>query len=160
MLEPIIPVIPWKPDEVFKALETSMDETLKAARDDFKKTTRTWNTKVDWILITSHRAGTRLEGATGTNNKIYGYVSRGTKPHIIRPKRGRVLSFRSGYRAKTIIRRLGSNAGGAYGAQVFAKQVNHPGNKGREFEEAIADKYQSILQKRMQDAINKAMKVS
>jgi hypothetical protein len=155
-LEPIIPA-PIDIPAVLSAIETELNNTVKAARDDFKKTTRTWLTRVDFILIMAQKRGQDLEAATGTNNKIFGYVTRGTRPHIIRPRRARVLRFMSGYRAKTIRRRIGSNAGGSSGSPVFSSEVHHPGSQGREFEEAIAEKYQVVLQKRLQDTLNKAL---
>lgn len=159
LLEPITPEIEWTPQDVLRVIETTGNETLHAIEDDFKKTARTWRTKVDWILIQLYPSGNSLTGASGTNNKIYGYVSQGTKPHVIKPKRSKYLRFLSGYRAKTIAGRIGSNAGGAYGTDVYAQTVNHPGTKAREFEETVAAKYQKVIEKRMQEALNKAFKV-
>lgn len=148
----------WTADGIARAVEDELNNVMKAARDDFKKTTRTWKTKVDFILMTAHLKNTDLEAATGTDNEIYGYVSRGTRAHIIRPRKARILRFKSQYRAKTIKRRLGSNAGGASGETVFSANVLHPGTQAREFEEEVADKYQKVLQKRLQDAITKAVR--
>lgn len=159
-IEAIKPDLGWTVQDVTKATEDTLNETVTAIYHDFRKTTRTWITKVDWVLITAYASGKNLQAATGTNSKIYMYVTRGTKPHVIRPKRGRVLSYLSGYRAKTGIRRIGSNAGGAYGTRVFAKEVHHPGTQAREFEETLVDKYQPILKNRMQASLNKVMKVN
>ena len=51
------------------------------------------------------------------------FVERGTRPHIIRPKRARALRFEVG------------------GETVFAKKVEHPGTKPRPFFERALQKY-------------------
>ena len=63
------------------------------------------------------------------------YVERGTKPHVIMPRRGSVLRFPGSGVSTTLggrvrtgeVRRLGA------GAYVFAGKVNHPGTKPKPF---------------------------
>jgi len=64
--------------------------------------------------------------------KIYGYVSGGTPPHKIRARRARYLVF-TGKGAKT--RAQGGQRGRKVrvGQTVFARSVNHPGIKARNF---------------------------
>jgi len=50
-----------------------------------------------------------------TNVQYAPYVHDGTRPHVIRPRRGQALRFRVG------------------GRTVFARVVNHPGTRGRPF---------------------------
>lgn len=142
---------------VTKAIVTAGNETLKVIKSDFGLTTRTWNTKVIFNTVPMRPSGQNLEGAVGTTSKIYMYVTRGTKAHLIRAKRGKSLSFQGGYRAKTSRRRLGSSSGGSFGKRVFAQVVKHPGTQAREFEEAIADNRSNLLQANVNQAIIKAL---
>lgn len=57
-----------------------------------------------------------------------GYVERGTRPHIIRPRSKSVLSWTEGKRLS------GRNRTGAgAGNRIFAKYVHHPGTKPQPF---------------------------
>ncbi len=58
------------------------------------------------------RRGGLLIGAYGTNEKHLVFVEFGTRPHLIEPKRGKMLRFR-----------------GRDGSWVFRRQVRHPGIK-------------------------------
>lgn len=51
----------------------------------------------------------------GSNLKYAYYEHEGTRPHVINPRRGRVVTFRSG------------------GRRVFARVVLHPGTRGSRF---------------------------
>lgn len=71
-------------------------------------------------LRSSERLELNLSGASPsfkvvTNVEYAPYVHDGTRPHVIRPRRRQALRFRVG------------------GMTVFAKVVNHPGNRARPF---------------------------
>lgn len=71
-------------------------------------------------LRASERLVYNLSGANpsfkvATNVEYAPYVHDGTRPHVIRPRRRQALKFRVG------------------GMTVFAKFVNHPGNRARPF---------------------------
>jgi len=74
----------------------------------------------------------------GPNKKFWVWTSRGTKKHIIRPKKADgVLAFPSAYASKTSPR--GPSYGGSgksSGPTIFSRGVMHPGTKPRHFEEA------------------------
>lgn len=73
----------------------------------------------------------------GTSDKIYTYVSKGTKAHRITAKRGKMLAFGP----STPSTRVGSldRSGGSRGAATtFRKTVRHPGTKARNFDETAA----------------------
>ena len=57
----------------------------------------------------------------GTDDEIFGYVDEGTKPHVIVPRKAKVLRFNP----------HGGN--GASGGAVFTKRVNHPGTAPRDY---------------------------
>lgn len=141
-----------------KLLLEAVDKTTTDALSDFKRTMRTWTTKITFSQMKARKVRSNIEGAAGTDSKIYLYVTRGTRPHAIRAKRARVLSFRSGYRTKTSPRIIGSHQGGAFGAAAFAREVKHPGSKARQFEEEIAQRRQRTLENYAQAAMLKASK--
>lgn len=63
--------------------------------------------------------GWRIEGETDTPYDVF--VSQGTRPHVIRPRRARALRFTVG------------------GETVFAMKVNHPGTMPNDFWTANVD---------------------
>jgi len=123
-----------------RGLERAVDDTTAIARSNLKATVRTWRRKPKFKRRRAMRRGRAIEGDVTTRDEIYGYVTGGTRRHIIRPRRrGGLLAFRGGkYRAKTRRRVLGSHRGGATGGMAFAKQVMHPGTEAREFQQEIA----------------------
>jgi len=94
---------------------------------------------------------------TGENADIWKYVSRGTKAHKIKAKNAPLLAFMWGgpgsYKAKT---KPGGGFGGpgtvAGGTMHFKKEVNHPGNKARKFEEDIAKTQKPEFSRLMENA--------
>lgn len=130
-----------------RALENALTGVAKDVLIDFKVTTQTWKDKPTFTI--ERKAGYRK---ISTDDRIYGYVNFGTKPHLIRAKK-RFLSFRGGYRAKTTPRIIGSTTGGASGKPLFAKVVHHPGTKARAFDEAIKDKWDDLFPGIIQRAI-------
>jgi len=92
-----------------------------------------------------------------TDNEIYGYVNDGTRPHPIFPKKAKALAFQWGgkgsYTPKTTPRVIGSRAGGPSGPTVYRPYVQHPGTKGRHFDEEI----EKLMQPRFKRAMEKAM---
>lgn len=134
-------------------LMKAVNDTLALAEKDFKRTTRTWETDVQFIVNKAHVVGSDVRGSAGTDNKIYGYVNHGTRAHMIYPRRARVLRFSSGYRAKTRFRTLNSTSGGASGAAVYARGVRHPGSAARQFDVAIAE----LRQPDFVNAVSEAM---
>ena len=103
---------------------------------------------------------TRAEFLVGTNSKIYEYVDKGTKPHIIRPKRAQFLRFQTGYRAKTTPGIIGSSSGGRSGDIVYSQGVRHPGTKARKFSEIINKKYERKFKDEMHAAMRRAAQKS
>lgn len=136
----------------------AINAETETVQKDFQKTTRTWKTVVRFRVLKAARDGTALVGSSGTDNKIYGYVTRGTRPHLIRPRKARRLRFQGGYSAKTRRGLIGSATGGSFGATVYAQVVHHPGNDAREFEEQIAGQHQKSFVRRVQESIEKATK--
>ena len=129
-------------DEIRDAMDTKIKpRALKYAI----RVTQDWDHEPVWRAIASIRRGAiALDlSPTGPNKKYWIWTSRGTRPHKIRAKHARrkgrlpMLVFPSVYTPHTTPR--GPSYGGpgtSSGPTVFAREVNHPGTKGRHFEEA------------------------
>lgn len=127
-----------------KALKDSVYKTASLVQRDLQSTTRTWDHKPKFD-ITITQQGDNYIVAVGTDDKIYLFVSEGTKPHVIQAKRSPYLAFQGGYRAKTRVGIIGSQAGGAFGDMQFRKKVKHPGSKARKFIAKIQERRQKTL---------------
>lgn len=116
-------------------------ETADVARAKFEAATLKWKNKPKWITRlppVQDRNMLKYEVvAIGSDKviKIWGYVDKGTEPHIITPKKpGGVLAFNVGYEAKTSpVANANVGSGIASGKRVMTQRVNHPGNEPREF---------------------------
>ena len=138
------------PRKLARAVTNGLDAAQKGAEVDFKVTTQTWQHKPSFDLHTPNVA-TRT---VSTNDEIYGYVSGGTKPHVI-VAHGKALRFPGpGFRAKSRPGAIRSNAGSKGKGVVFRKRVHHPGSKARDFDKAIAKKWQEELPVTMQRSID------
>jgi hypothetical protein len=132
-----------------RAIENGLDASAQAAKADFDVTTQTWKTDVTFSIKKRNKAR-----RVTTSNRIYGYVNDGTRPHIIRPKRARVLTFLTPYRAKTKPRKIRSGRGGVGNTIIYTKIVQHPGTQAREFDKTIQEKWQRALPTTMQRTID------
>lgn len=136
-------------DKMARAVTNGLDAAAAGALVDFKTTTQTWDHQPDFTI--DKKPDSRI---VGTDDEIYGYVSGGTRPHII-VAHGKALAFPGGgFRPKTRPRYIGSNKGSKGGAVILRPKVNHPGTKAREFDQAIAEKWQKELPNTMQRAID------
>lgn len=122
--------------------------TAADMRRDFELTTYTWDHKVKFT-IQQHKRGWKVF----TKDDIYRFVDLGTRPHIIKAKRAKVLEFQGGYAAKTRPGVIGSTGGGPSGDMQYAKVVHHPGTKARRFTQIIYRKFQKQTGPRVQKAI-------
>jgi len=135
----------------------------QAGRDimaDFEKTVASWDTKVVFEMQISLSGGLQVE--VYTENEIYGYVDKGTRPHDIWPgfytgkSDKKVLAFSSTFSPKTIPGVIGSGPGSRGKVDTFRPYVKHPGTKARNFSEEIQKKWQTIFKTRMEQALKQA----
>lgn len=136
------------PKNIVRDLEMAYDDEVKQVKRDFESTTATWREPVKFTVIRKSKGVTEVV----TDNPIYGYVDKGTRPHIIRPKQaGYPLRFKTaGFRPKTAPRRLGSSAGSpAQAPEAYAMEVHHPGTDARDFSDIIATMSEFRLKKRI-----------
>lgn len=142
-----------KEDAIRLELLNAMRKAGRGIRKDFQSTTKTWKNKPEFKLTISLRSPGPTVTVT-TMDEIYRYVDKGTKPHVIRPKKAKALRFQSIYTAKTTPNVLGSQKGGASGDFVFAQEVHHPGTKPRNFTNLIRDKWKQEYYDLMNTAIS------
>jgi hypothetical protein len=154
-------IIPKKAN--FKAVMAELEKEMRAIHKDvdkdFDSTVQTWEHRVkfDREFKSSSK---QIRFATMTADEIYQFVSGGTRPHRIVPKRAKVLRFPGTYSAKTSPGTIPSGSGGSSGPDVFSKGVNHPGTKAREFDEQIRRKWERPFRKRLTAAMGRAAKKS
>jgi len=118
------------------ALNKVIEAEAKAVVREYEITTRTWKKRVKFeVKVTPFETLT-----VGTDNEIYGYVDKGTRPHIIRPKKAKALRFNTVFRAKTIPNQLTARAGLSAPPVAIRMEVHHPGNEPRNFTKLIAQR--------------------
>lgn len=139
--------------EVYKELEREGD----IVRRMYESTTRTWTHRPKFWKAVGRgpgKAGVRVY----TDDPIYAYVDYGTKPHVIRARRARFLSFCWPSKAKTTPRIIGSHAGSVGNNWARKVQVYHPGTKAREFTSEILGRRWQFFPKNIQAAIDKGLR--
>jgi hypothetical protein len=125
------------------SVETKGMRQLNARIEALRKIPRTLS--AEWQVRTIAGAKTLVRRKTGHTGRTIGagpitdrgatvtaagaavFLEKGTKPHVIRPKKGKFLRFAPG---------AGSTLGGrprAGASVVFARKVNHPGTKAYPF---------------------------
>lgn len=138
-----------EPTKLARALQNTLDAQAKNMQIDFQVTTRTWSHGVEFPIS----APDPYTREIATSDPIYGMVNDGTRPHPIHAS-GRVLVFQGGFRSKTLPRSIASGSGGSGGPTVFTRSVNHPGTKARDFDVAIAQKWDRLIGPIFQRAID------
>lgn len=146
-------------DAMRLALLNGMRRMGTKIKQDFEKTVQTWKNKPKFEVLVS-LSGPGPTVVVDTNDEIYHYVSMGTRPHVIRPKRARALAFRGTYTAKTVPGVLEARAGGASGDAVFSQEVHHPGTKPRNFQKMIGDKWQKQFKREMESVMREVARES
>jgi hypothetical protein len=133
------------------AIDQGLDQSAQQVHIDLARPTNTWKTQVKFT-VKKIAEGREIS----TANEIYGYVSGGTRPHIIRAKNGRALAFGPSS-AKTRPGSLESGAGSRGATDTFRQQVQHPGTDPRDFDKQAAELARAEFPKRMQQAVNEGV---
>lgn len=145
-----VPTDVLKAGEIGRVIKNTLNAVALAAKADFGTTTRTWKDRPEFTIEKPDEE-TRV---VRTANKIYEFVDKGTRPHIIRPRRGGRLTWMGvAYRAKTQPNVIGSKTGGNDNTIVWTKVVHHPGTAARNFSIAIRDKWAKEMHIRMEAAL-------
>lgn len=137
------------PKVLDKAILKSLDIMQDMVADDFKKTYATWNHKPRFLKLKIKPYVREIS----TNDQIYNWVNKGTRPHIIVPTRGKVLAFPKSSRPKTRVRYIASYSGSKSKGKRYAKVVHHPGTKAREFDIVISQRWQVLAPRLLKTAI-------
>lgn len=133
-----------------------IQKTAPDLRREFEKTVRTWKDQPNFK--TEHYSGVRVMWVkVYTYSTVYRLVNAGAAPHLIRPRRARMLRFQKNFRPKTRPRLIGSFAGGKFGDFISTPAVFHPGFEAREFDQTIAEEYQDTFAKDVQDVIKEGI---
>ena len=135
------------------ALDRALDDSAALVAKDLELPTATWKTKVKAAI--KKIADGRI---ISVSNEIYGYVSGGTKPHIIRPKKAKYLAFGSAYSPKTTPNSLNSSSGSRGPTDTFRKEVHHPGSDARNFDKEAAKNARKVFPDRIRKAIKEGIK--
>ena len=154
-----------KVDAMRLELLNAMRKVGTDVKKDYEKTTKTWKHKPKFeVSVSLKPPGPTL--IVETDDEIYGYVDKGTRPHLIfagiytgRSSK-RALAFPSKFGAKTRPGVIGSSAGSSGGPTVIRPYVQHPGTKARGFEEAIAKIWTPKYKRQMERAMSRAAKAS
>lgn len=148
-------IIPKKlsvdPVKMRRAITNALQSTAMGIKADFDVTAQTWSDKPTFV-IGSPTPWTRT---VSTDDANYTRLNEGTRPHIIRPRAGGALVFRTPFRSKTVPRQIGSGPGRQGNSQVFTRgPVNHPGTAPRQWDQVIADKWDKQFATIMQRSID------
>lgn len=141
-------------DKFDREATKSLNDIIKKAEREFKKTTDTWRRKPEFKI--ERASSSKLISAVSTDNEIYGYVVRGTRARIIQARKAPALKFKSGFTSKTVPRRITSRRGESFGNWVSKRSVFNPGIEARDFDIIIADMLQPELAKEVRNDIKKA----
>lgn len=127
----------------------TLREIAEDAKGDFEETVATWEHKPQFEIDERPKSF-----AVVTDDEIYGYVDKGTRPHKIPVGEAGFLAFRGNYQAKTTPRVIQSRPGGASGPYVYTtKDIDHPGTEAREFTKTIMTKWERQVAGRMREAL-------
>ena len=144
---------------IAKEVERTLEARVKPRLLDYpRRIVASWEHKPDFKAMKKVTRGAAKVYVypAGENKKYWIWVSRGTKPHVIRPKRAKVLAFPSVYQPKTTARGPGyKGPGKSSGPTIFAKEVHHPGTKARHFEEAWARWAKTWFRREMENAMRR-----
>lgn len=144
----VVAITPKKPPFASAAVaaaktEEMLDDAAKEALGYYEKTTATWNTKVTFVI-----RKVKYGRSVGTRSRIYTYVDRGTRPHVIKPKGNYPLAFATGGRPKTRPNTLASYNGAPGKTGAFAREVRHPGTAARGFTAVIQQRMNKSMKRR------------
>lgn len=154
----LTPIVPKGFTDQMKALPDAVKKGMRQAADavkaDYELTVKGWENPA--AFTTEEQSDGSI--IIGTNGRIWHYVDEGTPPHVITPKRGKVLVFGVGGRPKTTPGRLTSGAGSKSSIVVIRPRVNHPGTEPRRFTELIMKRWKRGVQPFIRAAIEEVLR--
>lgn len=150
----------WR--KVRTSLERGIPRLGKRVQAFGEKITAKWDNEIQFKTTTRLTKGNIVTNSrpVGKNAVIWGYVSNGTKPHIIRARPGSSLAFKTNYKPHTMPGGKFFGQGKATGKVVFAKKVNHPGSAPRRLERHWIIWIRKWYPQAVQELINEGLKKS
>jgi hypothetical protein len=144
------------------ALIEGMRDIGLEIRENFEDTTRTWNHQPSFNPPTGvPKVGVdEISVETSTTDKIYTYVSEGTRSHPIFPTNAKALAFSGKFIPKTHPGIIGSGVGFEGGDMQYRNWVAHPGVEARKFDREIKERQEKNFNRIMQNSIKIARKAS
>lgn len=139
----------FKPGQTARVVQNTLTALAKDIKVDFDVTTQTWHNRPK----TEIKSPSPYERTVSVDSDIYAMLDVGTKPHMIRPRRARILRFQTPFRAKTVPNQIASRGGSIGANTVFSRGVRHPGTKPRNWAKVIAAKWRKQAPIVMQRAI-------
>lgn len=141
------------PRKMALAITNSLNATARAIQTDFNVTAQTFDDKPTFAIASP----TPYTRDISTDNENYTRLNQGTRPHVISPRPGGTLVFRTPFKSKTLPRTIASGSGSKGGNVVFTrKPINHPGTAPRQFDSVIAEKWRKEFPATLQRAIDAA----
>lgn len=126
-------------DKIDKAVDKSLEQAAKDAADFLNQAVKTWKNQPEFIFRPEEGVKYTVQYsivALGPDRTlaIWGYVDKGTEPHMIFPVKAKALRFRPNYSARTApIAQADVGTGRSSGAYTYRQGVAHPGNEARDF---------------------------
>ena len=164
----VFQVKPIKPD--YLQVDTVRLELLNALRKEgtaskklLRQTTENWQGEKPQFKEKISLAGgdtTLLVYPDGSEKAVnkWNWLNEGTKPHVIVPKRAKMLRFQSGYTAGSTPNSLRTRRSRSFGETVYAKRVNHPGIKARNWTILVLKERYVPYRTSMNEALEKGLK--
>lgn len=110
------------------AVANGLNDAADYAEEYLAKPAKFWRTPASF-----DQSRTRWTRTITATDKRYGWIDKGTRARLIRPRRARALRFAADSRPKTRPVTMAGSGGAAGYPIVFAKSVRHPGIKARKF---------------------------
>lgn len=134
-----------------RIITNTLNAVALAVKADFGVTVQTWKDKPTFAISNP----TPYQRQISTDDPIYTMLNDGTRAHLIRPKAGGVLVFKTPFRSKTVPRTIASGPGASGGNTIFtARPIQHPGTKARAWDKTIQEKWDKRFAQTMQRAID------
>lgn len=125
------------PKDYEQAIRSAFEISGRQFKAQMEQTVRTWNKPAQFRISPFQKTPHYFRLGVGTDNKIWGYIDKGTPTRYIVPRRKKVLRFFNPFSAKTTPGLLNSKTGLIGKTPVFAKRVKHR-IKARGFSKKIA----------------------
>lgn len=151
-VKPIIPKL--NTPDLGRIAREELQKEVRNVQRELALPTRKWKHKVKF-----YERPVRGAVEVGTDDPVYNMLDKGTKAHKIKVKKAKALRFNSVFRAKTKPDSLSSSAGKSAPPVAYAKSVQHPGTKPRNWKKLVIKRsrvrFPAAVNKRIAQAVKK-----